>query len=418
MSGQEMVAKVITGKTIRGVLSYNENKVKEGTAAVIGAEGFCDDFNRLTFRDKLNTFAYQMSKNPNVKTNAVHISLNFDCGDKLNDEKLNSIAQSYLARIGFGEQPFLIYRHFDAAHPHIHLVTTNIRMDGSRIDLHNIGRNQSEQARKEIEFEFRLIKAQGKKREVQMPKPADLAKAFYGKSETKRAISNIVGAVTRSYRFASLPELNAVLKQYNVVADRGREGTIIHSRNGLRYSLIDKKGNPIGVPIKASAIYGKPTLSNLTDQFEVNGLLREPHKARVKEVVDQYFQHSEKGLNGFFQHMAANNIFTVIRQNEEGRIFGLTFIDNCTKCVFNGSLLGKQYSAKGIIDRLEGKPVAGVVKLPGLPVKEGVEAPGSANEIGQAAEIGVLKELTESRLDYSNTPYELKRKKKRRGRSI
>lgn len=413
-----MVAKVITGKTIRGVLSYNENKVKEGTAAVIGAEGFCDDFSRLTFLDKLNTFVYQTSKNPNVKTNAVHISLNFDCLDRLNDEKLNSIAQAYLVKIGFGEQPYLIYRHFDAAHPHIHLVTTNIRMDGSRIDLHNIGRNQSERARKEIEVEFRLIKAQGKRHEVQMLRPADLSKAFYGKSETKRAISNIVGAVTRSYRFASLPELNAVLNQYNVVADRGREGTIIHSRNGLRYSLIDKKGNPIGVPIKASAIYGKPTLSNLTGQFEVNGFLRDPHKARVKEVVDQYFRHGEKTLNGFFQHMAANSIFPVIRQNEEGRIYGLTFIDNSTKCVFNGSLLGKQYSAKGIIDRLERKPAAGIFKSPGLPVKDGIEAPGSVNAIGQVGEIGVLKELIESKLDYSNTPYELKRKRKRRGRSI
>jgi len=60
----------------------------------------------------------------------------------------------YMEKIGFCEQPYLIYRHYDAGHPHIHIVSINIRRDGSRISLHNIGRNQSEKARKEIENEF------------------------------------------------------------------------------------------------------------------------------------------------------------------------------------------------------------------------------------------------------------------------
>src|SRR5688500_16588295 len=106
-----MVAKVITGKTIRGVLSYNENKAKEGKAALIGGEGFYDDLNGLSFYEKLGRFTYQIHKNPNVKTNAVHISLNFHDKDKLTDGKLKSISQAYLEKIGFGEQPFLIYRH-------------------------------------------------------------------------------------------------------------------------------------------------------------------------------------------------------------------------------------------------------------------------------------------------------------------
>ncbi len=56
-----------------------------------------------------------------------------------------------MSKIGFGDQPYLVYQHFDARHPHIHIVTTNIKSDGSRIKTHNIGRNQSERARREIE---------------------------------------------------------------------------------------------------------------------------------------------------------------------------------------------------------------------------------------------------------------------------
>jgi uncharacterized protein YijF (DUF1287 family) len=53
-----------------------------------------------------------------------------------------------MEKIGFGEQPYLIYKHEDAGHPHIHIVSTTIKADGSRINTHNIGRNQSEKQEK------------------------------------------------------------------------------------------------------------------------------------------------------------------------------------------------------------------------------------------------------------------------------
>jgi hypothetical protein len=416
-----MVAKVISGKTIRGVISYNENKVKEGTADCIFARGFAGEAKQLSFADKLSTFAYYIRQNTKVTTNAVHISLNFDPKEKLSDDKLRAISSNYLDKIGFGLQPFLIYRHFDAAHPHVHIVTTNVQLDSRKISLNNIGRDKSERARKEIEVEFSLVKATGRKVGQEQLKAADLSRALYGKSETKRAISNIVNAITRSYKFASIHELNAVLKQYNVIADPGREGSIVHLKKGLCYSLVDKNGNSIGVPIKASSIYGKPTLKSLTNQFELNELLKTPHKERVKQVIDNFIQGEDKTLKGLVNHCIANQIFPVVRQNEEGRIYGLTFIDDSTKCVFNGSSLGKQYSAKGILDRLGKQAISCStrIRVPSLPVKEGIEA----CEVNRAFSFetnnkGLLETFTEAKLDHSNAPYEMRRKKKRKGKSI
>ncbi len=194
-------------------------------------------------------------------------------------------------KIGFGNQPYLVYEHKDAAHPHVHIVTTNIRDDGKRIDIHNIGRNQSETARKEIEKEFGLVKAESKKKDQkEFIHPIDVKKVVYGKSETKRSISNVVGMVTRTYKYTSLPELNAVLKPFNVIADRGKEGSAMHENKGLIYSLIDDKGNKVGIPIKASSIYGKPTLAFLEKQFRLNEALRKPHKNRLKQAIDEAFQ--------------------------------------------------------------------------------------------------------------------------------
>ncbi len=167
-------------------------------------------------------------------------------------------------KIAFGDQPYLVYQHHDAAHPHLHIVTTNIQEDGRRIGTHNLGKNQSEAARKEIEEKYGLVKAGS------TPKQSlhtNLNKAVYGKSETKRTLDNIVGEVMRRYKFSSLTEFNAVLRQYNVMADRGKEGLLMYEKNGLRFSLLDSKGNKVGVPIKASALYSQPTMKNTSKCF-------------------------------------------------------------------------------------------------------------------------------------------------------
>ena len=109
-------------------------------------------------------------------------------------------------------------------------------------------------------------------------KPVDAQKAVYGKSETKRSISNVVGAVFSQYKFTSLPEFNAVLKQFNVVADRGKEEGRIYKNRGLVYRIMDADGNKVGVPIKASSIGCKPILDNLEKKFSANEVAKEPLK--------------------------------------------------------------------------------------------------------------------------------------------
>lgn len=413
-----MVAKVTSGRTIRGVINYNENKVKEGAAVCIHARGFAGVAEQLTFSDKLNTLLYHIKRNTKVTTNAVHISLNFSPTEKLDDNNLSKIATAYLDKIGFASQPFLLYKHEDTGHPHVHIVTTNIQLNGRKISLNNIGRDKSEPACKEVEIEFNLVKAAGRKLASEPLHAADLSKALYGKAETKRTISNIVNSITRSYRFTSIHELNAVLKQYNIIADTGREGTIIKEKNGLRYFLLNKDGKTVGVPIKASSIYGKPTMATLANQFELNELLRAPHKERIKSVIDSFDARGGKTLSDFASHMVDNKIYPVLRQNDEGRIYGITFIDNATKCVFNGSALGKQYSAEGILHRLDNPKSSEAAPMPGLPIKEDNEVSTQSPVVQRISDFGLLKQLTEADQDHSNTPYELRKKKKRKGRSI
>ena len=162
-----MVAIIKTGHSIHNIFNYNENKVKQGVAACIGEGNYPVDVDKMSGTMKLNRFIKQLVLNDNVKRNSVHISLNFHPSENHSKEKLMDIANTYMEKIGFGEQPYLVYQHHDAGHPHIHLVSIKVRADGSRIDMQNIGRNQSEIARKEIEKYFELVMAEGheKKRE-------------------------------------------------------------------------------------------------------------------------------------------------------------------------------------------------------------------------------------------------------------
>ena len=188
-----MVARINTGKSISKALNYNEQKVANGKAECITASGFIKDINTLNFYDKLRHFERLISLNERATINTLHVSLNFDSSDKINTEKLQAIAREYMERIGFGNQPYVVYRHDDASHPHIHIVTTNIQSDGSRISLHNIGKNQSEKARKEIEIEFGLVKAESSKQTNKLNIDSlNVPKIIYGKSETKRAIANVL----------------------------------------------------------------------------------------------------------------------------------------------------------------------------------------------------------------------------------
>lgn len=348
-----MVAKISTGKSIRGMLHYNENKIANGEAALIMASGFAGEIDQMNFNQKLNRFAHLQELKPDVKTNAVHISLNFHSSENLKDESLQEIAGHYMERIGFGDQPFLIYRHDDAAHLHMHIVTTNITAGGERIDLHDIGKRLSEPARKAIENEFNLVKAESKFFKAQSGiKSADPQQAKYGRLPTKRAISNVITAVGQDYKFSSLAEFNAVLKGFNVVAIRGKEHTAMFEKKGLMYALLDEKGVPVGVPIKASSFYSKPTLRNLEKKFEENAARRRPFKERLRNRIEKVLSaYSSITKLKFEQELKSQGIDVHFRQNESGQVYGITFVDHNSKTVFNGSDLGKAYSAKAITEQ-------------------------------------------------------------------
>jgi hypothetical protein len=424
-----MVAVIHASSSLRNALNYNEQKVKEQVATCLVAANYPKDVEDLTFYQKLNRLQNQADLNIKTKVNSVHISLNFDPSEKLSEEKLKEISDTYLQKIGFANQPYLLYQHHDAGHPHVHIVTTNIKADGKRIELHNLGRIQSEKARKEIENDYGLVKAENMKSKPYEIKSAYSQKVQYGKSDSRRAIANVLDGVLNNYKYTSLAELNAVLHQYNVLADGGSEGSRIRENKGLFYRILDEKGNNIGIPIKASSFYNKPTLKYLEEKFAANETARQPYKARVKNAIDlALLKQPKKSMDNLVASLEKEGIKAIVRQNKEGIVYGLTYVDNRTKCVFNGSDLGKQYSAKGVQERCS---QSSALKLSDEPFHSQTskhhEPQNQLNHTGQnsikdhlaASNIGKLvDDLIQPTQGGSYVPYQLKKNKKKKRKNI
>ena len=425
-----MVAVIKTGHSIHRILNYNENKVKQGVAECIGAGNYPVDPDKMSFTMKLNRFLKQMELNEKTKRNSVHISLNFDVSEKhLPKQKLLEIANGYLDKIGFGEQPYLVYQHHDAGHPHIHLVTTNIEADGKRIDLHHLGIRKSEPARKALEKEFGLVQAEAQKNDENYQlKPIVVGKAMYGKSQTKMAIQNILENVLNPYKYTSLPELNAVLNQYNVKAERGTENSKVYQTGGLLYRVLDADGNAVGVPIKASLFYNKPTLKFLEQKFKENATKRTPFKRRIKNAVDKKLLSKKISIPELISALEKQGIHTVLRQNANGILYGITYVDHQTKCVFNGSVLGKAYSAKAIQERCLPERVSGQDLLRHPDPKQNIGLQPQTTAAAETKEVdkeyqsvsiltgkeNVLEVLTQAENTSNYLPNQLKKKRKKK----
>lgn len=407
-----MVAKITVPASIKRALNYNENKVKNGKAECLYAHNFLKEAGGLNFYEKLERFESLIALNKRATTNTLHISLNFASNEKLNKETLKEIAAIYMAKIGFGAQPYLVYQHTDAGHPHIHIVSTPIQSSGKRISLHNLGRNQSNQARKEIEEQFQLVKAEKKSQQKQVSN-INTPKLTYGKAETKRSITNVIDSVIAHYKYTSLAELNAILRLYNITADRGQEKGFIHQKGGLLYRVLDEKGNKVGVPIKASAIYSQPTLKNLQNYFNINEASRQPHKKSLKTTIDWILRKSPDSLEHLKQQLQQEKISLVIRQNDAGLIYGVTFIDHRSKCVFNGSDLGKEYSASALQERfkLANHPIPSIQQSKDT---HSIDSSTTLKEDITQSQAGtrIMEDLMTSTSQLQNIPYELRKRKR------
>ncbi|WP_394373229.1 relaxase/mobilization nuclease domain-containing protein [Pedobacter agri] len=375
------------------------------------ASGFAGEIERMTLMQKLGRFKRLTELNSKTKTNAIHISLNFHPSDELSTQKLQMIAAEYMERIGFGAQPFLVYQHRDSAHPHVHIATTNIDRHGERIDINKIGYRLSEPARKALEEKFELIRAEGntpvQRESIELRR--------YGERPTRQVIGNLATRVMQEYAFSSFADFRTVCEYFGVWADRGEKGSPMFEKNGLQYFLLDNKGRPQGVPIKASDFYAKPTMANLEKRYARGQQKKENLKVDLREKLNQVLMtNGQLSKERFVKDLDMRSVKVLFRLSDQGKLYGLTSIDLERKVIFNGSELGKAYSAKAIGEMLmQTETAIKVNSSTAIRLNEtSTQRDGSWQKERSGAPLSMLETLT--RQEYVGASGMQKRKKKRR----
>lgn len=338
-----MVAKISKGSSLQGALLYNQEKVKEQQAKVLFSNRII--LNRdgsLNMYLANQSFVPYLNANKNTEKPILHISINPHPDDIVSDEMYSDIAQTYMQKMGLGDQPYIVYKHEDLERKHIHIVTVNIDGNGRKIgDSNNF--YQSKKITRELEKMYNLHPADKKEQPEELPQ---LKRVNYQSGDIKNQIANISKALIKNYRLQSVNEFRALLSLYGVTVEEVKGEIKGKNYSGLVYSAIDEKGEKVGNPIKSSIIGKSVGYDTLQSRLEYSTKYMKEHKIfeSSKLIVGSAIsRYTDKQT--FLNDLAKNNINVVFRENTDGRIYGATFIDHQSRCVFNGSKMGKEFSA-------------------------------------------------------------------------
>jgi len=337
-----MVAKISSGSSIFGALSYNQKKIDEQHAYVLVTNRVIEPADgKYKIGICIRSFEPYLAANQRTEKPILHISLNLDPKDVLTDEQYSEIAQEYMQKLGYGDQPYIVYKHEDIDRHHLHFVSVRVDENGKKLD-HNFEYRKSMEICRNLEKNYNLVAADKKDQQVEL----SIKRIQYGEENLKAHIANVIRPLVKSYRFQSFGEYKAILSLYNIIVEEIKGGVEGKQYNGLVYSAIDNKGERIGKPFKSS-LFGKSVgYEALQQQMVQSGeIIKEKQlKGRTKAIVTKAMQLT-LSRDDFEKCLAANGMSVVFRVNDAGRIYGVTFIDHQNQCVLNGSRLGKEFSA-------------------------------------------------------------------------
>lgn len=247
-----MVAKISVGKSLYGALAYNGEKINKEQGKLLATNKIYNDgTGTVDINRAMDDFMAYMPAHTRVEKPVMHISLNPHPDDVLTDTELQDIAREYLEKLGYGEQPYMVYKHEDIDRHHIHIVTVNVDANGRRLNQDYLYR-RSDRIRKELEEKYGLHPAE--RRNTRLDNP--LRRVDVSAGDVKKQVGNVVKEVNRKYRFQTMGEYRALLSLYGITVEEARGNVHGREYNGLVYSVVDESGNKVGNPFKSS-LYGK-----------------------------------------------------------------------------------------------------------------------------------------------------------------
>lgn len=350
-----MIAKISHGSSLYGVLAYNQIKVDELRADVLFGNRIIEPpgDNPYTIEHISRSFGDYLTANRKTEKPILHISLNPDPKDCVTEEQFIKLAEQYMQRMGFGDQPYIVYRHNDIGREHLHIVSVRVDETGRAIS-DSYEHERSMKVCRELEQQFDLTPATQKEWKEGLP----LSPVDYEGGNLKGQLAGVIRPIAREWRFQSLGEYRAVLSLYGITVDEVKGEYGGREYHGLSYSATDKDGNKVGKPFKSSVFGKEAGIAALEKRMLSSAAWVKSHKDIATDTtarIASAMQTAGRDRALFERELMRQGIGVVFRTNDTGRIYGATFINHADKTVFNGSRLGKEFSANVFNDLFAGQ---------------------------------------------------------------
>ncbi|WP_241331656.1 conjugal transfer protein MobB [Chryseobacterium arthrosphaerae] len=418
-----MIAKIGKGSNMYGAILYNQQKVNNENGTVLLLNKIPDTVDgkySVAYFNKC--FEPYLSANIKTEKTVRHISLNPDPKDRVSDEQFTKMAQEYMERMGYGNQPYIVFKHTDIDRTHIHIVSTCVGIDGKKIP-DDYDHSRSMAICRDLEQKYNMQKAteQEQKQANKVFKPVN-----HKNGDIKSQIASVVRHLPKYYSFSTMGSYNTLLSLFNITVEEVKGERDGQPVNGLVYVALDENGNKISNPFKAS-LFGKDAgVAQLQKHFEqsTEKMKTNPVRSVLKNTVELAI-HTTSNETEFKKQLVEQGINTVIRRNDSGRIYGITFIDHESRTVRNGSSLDRNLSANVFNDwwnngnkpelKIQDNSVSKANEIDNLPTKDLFEF--LSQEHPSNFDLGLFSLLPDAQgEDYEEEQFAKKMKKKKQPR--
>ena len=242
--------------------------------------------------------------------------------------------------LGYGNQPYIVFKHNDIAREHIHIVSLRIDGEGKKIN-DKFEKRRSKKITDALERKYGLIPSS----KVTDKAMNETPKIDIIRGNINEQVASVLRMVLKHYRFCSLGELNAILSKYNLAVEEVKTEFRGKKYDGLVYVPTDDKGGKASTPIHASDIGRGVGYTAVQNKVQKSKQAIKPLIPTIRRKVLGVMRTSPDTEEKLRQRLEEQGLRVTNRKNESGRIYGITFIDDKEGIALNGSRLGKGYAA-------------------------------------------------------------------------
>ena len=337
-----MIAKISSSANLAGALGYNFKKVDTGGASVLLAEGLYEPPGAAyTLLEVLSDMQTLIPPKCRTKNLVFHCSLNPHPKEKLTDENLIRIAREYMQALGYGSQPYIVFKHHDIEREHIHIVSLRVNSDGEKIN-DKFENRRSKRITDHLERKYGLIPSTPSK---EQRTNASASRENLTSDNIRSEIAQTLHGLLTHYHFCSLGEFKAILGGYQLTVEEVKNTYRGREYNGLVYAPTDEAGNKLCPPLPASKVGRGVGYTALQSKMRQSKQWIKSFLPEIRQRVLAVMRTSPQTEEELLASLNKSGLRCLIRKSEGGRIYAITFIDDTLGIALNGSRLGKGYAA-------------------------------------------------------------------------